>query len=124
MLLQITNKETIDSLSTIGSDSDNTGLFLIIGLIALGLITYFIFKPIKKDEIENKPSESTNQNARQEISVTDKYKEGKLEVSEPQNETTRKEQQHTPDAATKEREKEQASKTKQTNDEIVLLSQE
>lgn len=113
MLLQITNIETIDSLSTIGSDNGNTGLFLIIGLIAIGLIFYFILRPKKKDEIENKHKESTRQNDRQELIVTDKKKERKLEVSESQNETKRKEQQHTPNTSTTKVEK------KQTNNEPV-----
>lgn len=119
MLLQITNIETIDSLSTIGSDNGNTGLFLIIGLIAIGLILYFILRPKKKDEIENKHKESTRLNDRQELIVTDKKKEKKLEVSEPQNETKRKEQQHTPNTSTTKVEKKQANKTKQTNNEPV-----
>ena len=57
MLLQITNTETIDSLSITGITNDNTGLFLIIVLIAIGLISYFIFRPNKKDEIEIKPTQ-------------------------------------------------------------------
>ncbi|MEZ4841916.1 MAG: hypothetical protein R2821_10530 [Flavobacteriaceae bacterium] len=117
MLLQITNTESIDSLSTIGSDNDNTGLFLIIGLILIGLIAYFILRPKKTGEIENKPIESRNQNSRQKVIVTEKSKERKVDVSEHQTETKSKELHQTTDAATKE--KEQANKTKQTNNEIT-----
>lgn len=115
MLLQIKNTESIDSLSTIGSDNDNTGLFLIIGLILIGLIAYFILRPKKTGEIENKPTESRNQNSRQKVIVTEKSKERKVDVSEHQTETKSKELHQTTDAATKEK----ANKTKQTNNEIT-----
>lgn len=52
MLLQISNKDSLDSLLTLTSPNISTGLFLLIGLIAVGLFFYLFSKYRKKEKVD------------------------------------------------------------------------
>jgi hypothetical protein len=55
VLLQISNTDTLDSLSNIGGESSNYGLFFLIGFILIGVIAFFLLrKPSNKGITETK----------------------------------------------------------------------
>lgn len=81
VILQITNVESIDSLSQIEYSHNSTNLFLIIALIAVSLIIiYFILKPRKKPDNVNKQIKETVNKIKPDTIKSDGNKEKKTDT--------------------------------------------